>query len=136
MLNRIRVSQKLKASFHEGSFVSASLCAECKEADMPHNIVLLYLESEWDYPTIEKRKKLLKDVEIFDPIKVEISASAIDYKSHYISNFLYSWQIRGPDILLSSETMSVDDLPCVIVDIMYEGINEVIGKAEDDLGKV
>ena len=49
---------------------------------------------------------------------------------------MYSWQIRGPDILLSSETMSVDDLPCVIVDIMYEGINEVIGKAEDDLGKV
>ena len=69
-------------------------------------------------------------------IKVEISASAIDYKSHYINNFLYSWTIRGPDLELSSKAMSVDDLPCVIVDIMYDGINDVIGKAEDDLGKV
>jgi|LauGreDrversion4_2_1035121.scaffolds.fasta_scaffold00018_9 hypothetical protein len=136
MLSKIKVSQKLKASIYNGSLISASLCDECKEADMPNNVIILLVDSEWDFPTLEKRKKLLKEVEIFDPIKIEISASAIDYKNHYIDNFLYSWSIRGPDVDISSDKAKIDDLPCIIVDIMYDGINSVISKAEEELGKV
>ena len=94
------------------------------------------MESEWKYPTLSSRQRLVKEIEVFDPIKIAVVIDGINYKNAYIKHYINSWRIRGPDIDISGDSLLIDDLPCEIVDIMYDGVTKVTQKAEEALGKV
>jgi hypothetical protein len=79
---------------------------------------------------------LIKELEIFDPIKVEITVDNITYKNAFIKHYIQSWNIRGPDMDEDGDASQIEDLPCDLVDIMYQGIMGVSKKAEEELGKV
>lgn len=134
--NLITINQKVKAYISEGFIVSAKEFKGIIPSSVPDNVVMLELETEWKYPTLSSRQSLVKDLEIFDPVKIEISTNYLMYKSFFIKTFLKSWRIRGPSVDLSNESASVDDIPCDIVDIMCEGMFSVTRDAEEALGKV
>lgn len=136
MLNSIKIDQKIKSYFHNESFVSGSIFDGDPDVKLPEGVFILDLTSEWVCPTYSKRKEILKNIEIFDPVKIELSTNFINYKFIYITNFLKSWKIRGPNINESGDSSSIDSLPSDIVDAMYAGIEEKIREAEDVLGKV
>ena len=135
-MNNLVINQDVKAYIISGGFVAAELLAQQPEYPLPENVFILTLESTWKYPTISSRKTLVKELEIFDPIKVEITVDNITYKNAFIKHYIQSWNIRGPDIDEGGDASQIEDLPCDLVDIMYQGILGVSKKAEEELGKV
>jgi hypothetical protein len=135
-VNNLVINQDVKAYIVNGGFVSAELLAQQPEYPLPENVFILKLESTWKYPTISSRKSLVKELEVFDPIKVEITVDNITYKNAFIKHYIQSWSIRGPDIDEGGDASKIEDLPCDLVDIMYQGIMGVSKKAEEELGKV
>lgn len=136
MLDTIKIEQKVKSFFHNGGFVSASLLEEDIKSELPDGVVILDVVSEWYYPTYSKRREIVKELEYFDPIKLEISKNFTNYKFNYIASFLKSWRIRGPNIDESGGPMEVESLPLDLVDIMYYGMDKIAQNAEENLGKV
>lgn len=137
MFKKININQKVKAYFHDGSIVSAELFEGDIAKDLPEGIKILEVESNWNYPTISDRQNIIKEIEIFDPIKLEISTNTINYKFAYISKFLHSWKISGEGMdECSGNALDVEKLHVNLVDIMYSGIFALNKEAEDKLGKV
>lgn len=135
-MNNVKISQYAKAYIINGGFVSAKKIEKPPEEKLPENIYILTIDSEWKYPSLSSRKEIVKKLEVFDPVKVEISIDGLTYKGEFIKNFLHSWRIRGPDIEETGDADSAENLPCDIIDIMYDGILAIGKKAEDELGKV
>ena len=135
-MKNVTLHQKAKVFVENGEFIYAKELASPIEDPIPDNIQVFEIDSEWTFPTSSTRNKLLKQVEIFDPIKIEVAYDYIAYKNVFIETFLKSWRIRGPDVSISNEDSSIDSLPCDFVDIMYDKIYNLTKKAEDELGKV
>ena len=136
-MKNLSVNQSIKAYIVNGSFVSATLLEDVVNNEkLPENVFIFTLESEWKYPTLSSRQRLVKEIEVFDPIKIAVVIDGINYKNAYIKHYINSWRIRGPDIDISGDSLLIDDLPCEIVDIMYDGVTKVTQKAEEALGKV
>ncbi len=135
-MKNVTLHQKAKVFVENGAFIYAKELASPIEDPIPDNIQVFEIDSEWTFPTSSTRNKLLKQVEIFDPIKIEVAYDYIAYKNVFIETFLKSWRIRGPDVSISNEDSSIDSLPCDFVDIMYDKIYNLTKKAEDELGKV
>lgn len=134
-MKNVTLHQKAKVYLENGSFVHAKELFSSLEEPVPDNIQIFDIDSEWTFPTSTTRAKLLKQVEIFDPIKVEINYDLLAYKDVFIETFLKSWRIRGPDTDISNENSSLENLPCDFIDIMYNKIYDITRKAEDELGK-
>jgi hypothetical protein len=135
-VKNVTLHQKAKVYLENGSFVYAKELFSPIEEPVPENIYVFDIEAEWTFPTATTRAKMLKQVEIFDPIKIEIGYDLLAYKNVFIETFLKSWRIRGPDTDISNKDTSLEDLPCDFVDIMYDKIYNLTRKAEDELGKV
>jgi len=134
-VNNVILEQKAKAYIVNGGFVSAKLLETTLDYPLPENVFIIDIRSEWRYPNISLRKNIVKKLELFDPIKIAVSIDSFAYKFEFVNSFLNSWSIRGPGIDEKGDSSSLDNLPCDLVDIMYEGIMGITKKAEDELGK-